>query len=111
MVKITNYKEVESKTGKVFFMLELSEGVELAISKSGNSYLTEKKTFISSTFDEEKSKSVIGMNLQGSIVRENVEEYSYINASGDVITLNHRYVYCPDVVSEENVRKEELEMA
>lgn len=115
MVKITGYKEVQTKSGKQFMMLEVSDGVELAISKAGNPYLTEKKAYISSTFDEDKCKAVQGMKLPGSILREACEEYSYVNAKGDFVTLNHRYVYHADVVSEEDANKqpkeEEFELA
>lgn len=115
MVKITGYKEVETKAGKQFFMLEVSDGVELAISKAGNPYLTEKRAYISSTFDEEKCKAVQGMKLPGSILREECDEYSYVNVKGDLVTLNHRYVYHADVVSEEEKKQpsveEEFELA
>ena len=115
MVKITGYKEVETKAGKQFFMLEVSDGVELAISKAGNPYLTEKRAYISSTFDEDKCKDVQGMKLPGSILREECEQYSYVNAKGDLVSLNHRYVYHADVVSEEKTKQtseqEEFELA
>ena len=115
MVKVTGYKSVETKTGKQFNLLELSDGIEMAISKAGNPYMTEKKAFVSCTFDEEKCQSAIGMTLPGVIEREVCEEYSYINASGDLVTLNHKYVYYPDVVSDMTPKptksEEELEFA
>jgi hypothetical protein len=114
-VKIQNFKLVETKAGKSFYMLELSQGLELAVSKAGNPYLTSKKCWISSTLDEEGCQAAIGMTLPGVIEREACEEYSYVNAAGDLVTLNHKYVYHYDVVADMTPKskksEEELEFA
>ncbi len=51
---------------------------------------------LSSTFDEETCSNLIGTELQGEIVKVEVEPYSYISkTTGEMMTLNHRWVFNP----------------
>ncbi len=94
MVRIINYKKRVAEN-KEFFVLEVSGGIEMVLSKTtGMYYATSKKATITSTFDEETCKSLIGSEFPGSIVKEECESYEYtIQDTGEIITLSHRYVY------------------
>ena len=99
MVRIINYvkRETEDKT---FFVLELQGGIEMTMSQSsGRYYATAKKAFISSTFDEETCKALVGTQMEGSIKKEECEPYEYtIKDTGEIIILTHTYVFIPEVV-------------
>ncbi|MGN6293486.1 MAG: hypothetical protein ACTHMV_12150 [Chitinophagaceae bacterium] len=98
MVTITNYFVRETKEGKAFIALELQGELEMIQStETGNFYATAKRCTISSTFSEEVAKNLLGKQLPGRIERIQTEPYDYtIKATGEVITLVHRYVYYPE---------------
>jgi len=95
MVRIINYKTRQKEDGTNFYLLEVQGGIEMVLSKTtGMYYATSKKATITSTFDEETCKSLIGSEFPGSIVKEECEPYEYsIQDTGEIITLSHRYVY------------------
>ena len=96
MVTVTNYLPREGSDGKKFFVLEISGDVELVISEvTGKPYATIRKTTIPATFDEQTCKRLIGKQLPGAILKVETEEsYDYtIKDSGEVISLNHTYMY------------------
>ncbi len=96
MVKITGYKEFIREDGTTYFMLELQGGVEMVLGKNGQHYATAKKALLSSTFDEEICKNLIGTELQGEIVKVEVEPYDYISkTTGEVMTLSNRWIFKP----------------
>ena len=107
MVRIINYikRETEDKT---FFVLELQGGIEMVISKStGKYYATAKKAFISSTFDEETCKALVGTEMSGSISKQECEPYEYtIKDTGEIIVLAHTYVFIPDAVESQEFAPE-----
>lgn len=98
MVRIVNYKQRQAEDGKEFFALEITGGIELVPSQStGQFYATAKKAYIASTFDEETCKALVGSEMPGSIMKAECEPYEYtIRDTGEVITLNYRYVYLPE---------------
>jgi hypothetical protein len=101
-VKITGYKQVTTAAGKTFNLLEISDGngVEMAVSATtGLPYLTEKKAFISCTFDEKKCQALIGSTMPGSIEKVETEPFEYTNRNGKTSTITHRYQYMPEVDS------------
>jgi hypothetical protein len=66
--------------------------------KTGQYYATAKKANISSTFDEETCKALIGTEMPGTIVKVESEPFEYtVRETGEIITLNHRYAYAPEV--------------
>lgn len=95
MVRIIDYKKRQAEDGREFFVLELSGGIEMVKSVTTQQfYATSKKAFISSTFDEQTCKALIGTEMSGSVVKQDCEPYEYVvKDTGEVITLNHRYVY------------------
>lgn len=121
MVRIVNFKKRQSEDGKEFFVLEITAGIEMVMSQStGQFYATAKKAYIASTFDEETCKALVGSEMPGSIIKAECEPYEYtIRDTGEVISLNYRYVYLPEQmknlhndvnVSSGNVQYEELPM-
>lgn len=94
MVRIVNYLKRQTEE-KDFFILEVQGGIEMVLSQSTQKYYaTSKKAFISSTFDEETCKSLIGTEMPGCIVKVECNPYEYTNKeTGEILTLNHSYQY------------------
>lgn len=107
MVRIIDYKARLSDDQRVFYVLELQGGLEMIMSKTtGQFYATAKKASITSTFDEETCKALVGTEMEGSITKQECEPYEYtVKETGEVIMLSHRYVFTPKV---EAVSKEDL---
>jgi hypothetical protein len=95
MVRIINYKERNKEDGTSFFVLELQGGIEMVKSKeTGSFYATAKKAFIPSTFDEDVCNALIGTEMEGKIIKEDCEPFSFtVKETGEEITLSHRWVY------------------
>jgi len=121
MVRIVNFKKRQSEDGREFFVLEITAGIEMVMSQStGQFYATAKKAYIASTFDEETCRALVGSEMPGSIIKAECEPYEYtIRDTGEVISLNYRYVYLPEQmknlhndmhVSSGNAQYEELPM-
>ena len=95
MLTVINYKERQTEEGTNFYVLEVQSGIEMVKSQiSSNYYATAKRCYVPSTFDETTCKSLIGSQIDGKIVKENCDPYEFvIKETGEVIQLNHRYVY------------------
>lgn len=104
MVRIVNYLKRQAEDGREFFVLELSGGIEMVKSATTQQfYATSKKAFISSTFDEQTCKALIGTEMLGYVVRQDCEPYEYVvKDTGEVIILSHRYVYEPNETTKED---------
>ena len=114
MVRIINYKTRQKEDGTDFYHHEVQGGIEMVLSKtSGQYYATAKKATVSTTFDEETCKGLIGTQMPGKISKIQTEPYAYtIRETGEVITLEHRYIYLPeDVESDEEKLAKQLEEA
>jgi hypothetical protein len=99
MVTIINYKKRQAEDGREFFVLEVQGGIEMIQSQSGNFYATARKSSIPSTFDEMTCNALIGTQIAGTIEKVECEPYQYtVKDTGDVIILNHRYVFQPEGV-------------
>ncbi len=105
MVTISNYRVNVNSEGKSFCSLILQGDVELVKSKTTSRfYATARKTSITSTFDENTCRQLIGKTIKGSIVKVDCDDYDYIiPESGEVIRLNYNYSYVAD---SENVEEE-----
>ena len=105
MVKIVNYSERNSEDGSTFFALVIQGGLEFVKSQeTGNFYATARKSSITSTFDEETCKALIGTEIPGVIVKLECDPYEYtIKETGERITLSHKYAYIPDVPSDKEI--------
>lgn len=114
MVRIINYKTRQREDGTEFYLLEVQGGIEMIQSKTTKQYYaTAKKATVSTTFDEDTCRGLIGSEFPGKISKITTEPYQYtIKESGEVVTLQHRYIYLPDnVESEEVVQAKALEQA
>jgi len=98
MVRIIGFRQREKEDGTPFFILELQGGVEMIKSKeTGQFYATAKKAYVTSTFDEETCKALIGTPMTGEILKQETEPYTYVvKETGEELVLNHRWVYVPD---------------
>ncbi len=104
MVRIINFKRRELEDGRIFFVLELQGGVEMVKSLETNQfYATAKKSYVTSTFDEETCKALIGTSMPGKIEKQECEPYQYtVKETGEELILNHRHVYIPETESSTN---------
>lgn len=107
MVRIIGFKQREKENGTPFFILELQGGVEMIRStETGQFYATAKKTYVTSTFDEQTCKALIGTEISGTIVKKEVEPYSYVvKETGEELILTHRWLFVPE--SKEETKQEE----
>ena len=107
MVTIIGYALRESKEGKKFVSLQLQGGLEMVQSlKTGRFYATCRRCFISSTFDDETAKGLVGTKYPGSIKRVLCDTYDFtVPETGEIISLAHTYQYVP----EENASTEVLQ--
>ena len=110
MVKIIDYKKRTNSEGEEFNALILQGGLEMVKSKeSGNYYATAKTVSIASTFNDEVCKSLIGQEIPGSIQKVSCEPFEYtIKESGEIITLEHRWVYLKEGETAEDIVFEAL---
>lgn len=98
MVKIIGYKERTSNEGKTFNALELQGGVEIITSARGGMYATARRASVATTFDAETCQSLIGTEIPGTIEKQECEPYEYtVEKTGEVLVLNHRFSYVPEV--------------
>ena len=96
MVTVTGFRTVETEDGDKYVRLLLSGDLEMVKSENtGNFYATTRRCSMSSTFDEETAKSMIGKELNGEITKIDVEPYEYTIDSGETIEIAHRWVFTP----------------
>ena len=110
MVTVTGYAERESKDGKKFYSLILQGNLAMVLSEeTGRYYATAKQASITSTFDEKTCQGLVGKQLPGNISKVVSEPYEYtVQETGEVILLNHRWVYSPsEAALEEAVYEKE----
>lgn len=95
MLRIIDYKKRQNSAGKDFFLLVLQGGLQIVKSeKTDRSYATMKQATMSTTFDENTCKSLIGEEIPGTIEKVETSPYEYtVPETGEVITLSHRWEY------------------
>jgi len=116
MVKVIEYQQRQNAEGKTFFALILMGAVEFIKSSiSGNFYPTAWKTSITSTFNEEVCKSLVGKTFPGIVEKVEVEPYEYkVPSTGETIMLQHKFYFNPqpnNPTMEETVFSPEVTMA
>jgi len=104
-VHIVDYKERFNADGEPFFALILEGELEMVkSSETGNYYATARRTSITSTFNEETCKRMIGKTMPGTIQKVDSEPYEYtVPESGEIITLSHRWEYKPEASMEDQI--------
>lgn len=56
-----------------------------------------KKAYIPTTFDQVMCQSFVGKEIEGTIVKEECENYLYVvKETGEELILNHRWVFTPE---------------
>lgn len=111
MVKITDYKTMKNEAGETFHALVVQGGLESVRSKETNrTYFTVRQTTVPCTFDENTCKTLVGNELEGAVVRVEVDPYEYVDKeTGETMMLSHRYEYLTEdnhVVQKNLVEKE-----
>ena len=116
MVTVIDFSQRTSSEGENFYALILQSDLEMVKSReSGNFYATAKRASVTSTFTKEACEKLIGMEIPGSIQRVPSEPYEFtIPDTGEIIQLEHRWVYLAEgqtvdaVVQEEEVKTSSL---
>ena len=113
MVTVTNYHVRQRKDGKEFVSLTLQGDMEMVQSQeTGKFYATARKCSITSTFDEQTAKNLIGTMMPGIIKRVESDPYDFtIQDTGEVIKLAHSYEYAPETSVGLEVPVRRLQMA
>ena len=95
MVTIVDYAKWQNSDGDDFYSLILQGGLEMVKSKeTGQYYATAKRASVTSTFDEEGCKKLLGKEIPGFIKRIPAKPYEYtIPGTGEVVMLEHHWVY------------------
>ena len=64
---------------------------------TGNYYVTAKRTFIPTTFDEAMCLSILGEKMRGTILKEECDPYEHIvKETGETLILSHKWIYSPE---------------
>ena len=109
MVTVIDYAQRTNSEGENFYALILQSDLEMVKSKeTGNFYATAKRASVTSTFTEAACKKLLGQDIPGSIQRVPSEPYEFaIPDTGEVIQLEHRWVYFAEGQTVDAVVKEE----
>ena len=111
MVTVKGFEKRKNAEGNAFYVVFLEGGIGFQKSqKTGQFYAVSRKTSITTTFDEQTCKSLVGSQMPGSIQRVECEPYQVVNKeTGEVRDLNHRWTFVPEGESlEEAVFTEEI---
>lgn len=97
MVQIISVKESQKENGDLFYKLKVQGGAELVQSReSGKYYLTARTAYVSTTFDKSTCEKLVGTEMAGTVEKVACDPYDYtVPDTGEVITLSHRWEYCP----------------
>jgi hypothetical protein len=96
MVTIKSYFLSQNTEGKTYVSFELVGDIEVFQSNSGKFYADIKKCKMPTRLDEDTAKIMIGKVISGTIVKKDCAAYEYtIPATGEVVSLTHRYEYQP----------------
>lgn len=95
MVTVKEYQKRKNAEGMEFFTLTLIGDVQFRLSKNGAYYATAFKGSITTTFNEETCKGLVGRTFPGQIERIDCEPYEFTLPNNDTIILNFRYRFNP----------------
>jgi hypothetical protein len=97
MITVIDFAKRTTKEGKDLFVLILQGGLDFVKSNITGKYATMKKCSISSPFDENTCKSLIGFQMPGSVQKVQLQPYDFtIKGTGEVIKLSHQWVYAKE---------------
>lgn len=98
MVNVIAFQKRTSMDGKEYFAIQIqSEEIEFLMSNTtGRPYATLRKCWMSSTFDENTCKALLGKQIPGTIIKEECEAYSYTDErTGEEIIVTHQNIFIP----------------
>jgi hypothetical protein len=103
MVTIVDFRLNKNSDGEEFVSLILERDLTIVQStETGNFYATAMRSSITSTFNEDSAKKLIGRELPGQIIREECDPYLYtVPETGEEIKLSHTYKCVPTPASTE----------
>ncbi len=110
MVVIINAVDRVSREGNPFVALIVQGDLEIVKSESGSLYASARKASLPSTLTLEGAKQLIGKEISGEVKKVECKPYEHVNSDGEIVYLNHRYVYVPEsgsVQQEEQAGMEE----
>jgi hypothetical protein len=114
MVKIIDWVKRQNKEGEDFNALIIQGGLEMVKStKTGRYYATAKKASVTSTLDDQTCQELIGEKIPGSVQKVECEPYEFtLKETGEVITLNHRWLYLKEgeTLTEKVIAESEVAM-
>lgn len=110
MVTIVDCVSRFSHEGNEFVAFILQGELEVLTSKSGNMYVSAKKASIPSTLDIDNAKMMIGKTLPGTIEKVECPAYEHVNSDGELVHLNHRWQYVPEITSSVQHQEQYLEL-
>lgn len=98
MVTIIGFTQRVNKEGKPFISLQIQGDITMVQSSdSGRWYATAKRCSITSTFDEEVAKSLVGKQIPGRVEKVDCEQYDFtVPETGEIISLRHSYEFVPE---------------
>lgn len=97
MVTIIGTELKQNSKGETFTTLVLQDGLLMVQSETtGRFYATARKTSITSTFDEQTAKSLVGTKMNGRIEKIPCPPYDYlIKETNEILTLDYTWSYNP----------------
>lgn len=110
MVTVIDCVTRTSNDGNVFVAFILQGELEVLTSKAGNLYVAARKTSIPSTLDLDNAKMMIGKTLPGTIEKVECPAYEHVNSDGELVHLNHRWQYVPEITSSVQHQEQYLEL-
>jgi len=110
MVTIIDCVKRTNHEGNEFVAFILQGELEVLTSKSGNFYISAKKTSIPSTLDFDNAKIMIGKTLPGRLEKIECKAFEIVNSEGELVYVNHRWRYVPEITSSEQHQEQYLEL-
>ena len=94
MVTVTGYTKKDSASGSKFIVLHLEGGLQMVKSETGTWFASALKTNVIASVDEKTVKTLVGTQLQGSIIKQKCNPYKYtVPSTGEERLLDYKYEY------------------
>ncbi len=111
MPTIVDYVKRKNQSGEEFFSLVVESGLQIVKSKSTERFYATsgKRASIPTTLDEQACQRLIGEEIPGIVKRISCEPYEHVSRkTGEVLTLEHRWVFMPEDGKEEVKEPQEI---
>ena len=104
MLTVTGIRKNKDDEGKEFISLIIESDLTMVKSKAGTYYASRKKTSVYSTLDEDSARMLIGTKLDGEIVKEPCQPYTYQLDDGREIEMDYKWVYKESSIAVDSVQ-------